>query len=98
MELKKPQKAVTVPIAQPQEEQEKGLWTFVGYQDSKQCSARFRINTMIKKFEEYVSGHKVAHSAPLCPSTPQLDIVIEALMSLRPDFAASISPTAAIRA
>ncbi|MCJ1251634.1 hypothetical protein MMC30_008869 [Trapelia coarctata] len=91
MELKKPQKGVVEPVGQreTQEELPKGLWTFVGYQDSNQRSARFRINTMLKKFEDYVAGHTVAHSAPLCPSTLQLDIVIEALLSLRPDFAAS---------
>lgn len=90
MDLKKPQKAVA-QVAQPhtQEELPKSLWTFVGYQDSQQRSARFRVNTMTKKFEDYVTGHTVAHAAPLCPSTLQLDITIEALMSLRPDFAAS---------
>jgi len=91
MDLKKPQNAVAEPATQTQTQEElpQGLWTFVGYQDSKQRSARFRINTMVKKFEDYVSGHTIAQAAPLCPSTLQLDIVIEALMSLRPDFATS---------
>ena len=75
---------------QPQnEELPKGLWTFAGYQDSKQRSARFRINTMSKKYEEFVSGYMIAQTAPVCPATLQVDMAIEALMSLHPDFAAS---------
>ncbi|KAI9830055.1 MAG: hypothetical protein M1819_005885 [Sarea resinae] len=90
MDLKKPQKLVdsAVPL-QSGEERAKSLWNFVGYQDDQKRSARFQINTTIKKFEDFVSGHTVAHAAPLCPSTLQLDIVIEALMSLRPEFADS---------
>ena len=91
LDLKKPQKADAEPAIQPQhqEEQPKGLWSFVGYQDNERRSVRFRINTMIKKFEDYVSGHTIAQAAPLCPSTLQLDIAIEALSTLRTDFAAS---------
>ena len=92
LELKKPQKAVAEPMPQPQVQQEelpKGLYTFIGYQDSKQRSARFRINTMIKKYEEFVSGHLIAQTAPICPATLQVDMAIEALCSLRSDFAAS---------
>ena len=70
MELKKPQKAVAEQVAQPQiVELPKGLWTFIGYQDSEKRSVRFRVNTMIQKFSDYVSGHMIAQTAPLCPST-----------------------------
>lgn len=90
MELKKPQKAVAEPVAQAQiVDLPKGLWTFVGYQDSQRRSVRFRVNTMIQKFSDYVCGHRIAQTAPLCPSTLQLDIAIDALMSLRPGFADS---------
>lgn len=83
MELKKPQKATVEQLAQPQMvELPKGLWTFVDYQDSEKLSVRFRVNTMIQKFSDYVSGHLIAQTAPLCPSTLQLDIAIDALMSL----------------
>ena len=86
MELKKPQKAVVEQPAQPQiEDLPKGLWTFIGYQDSERRSVRFRVNTMIQKFSDYVSGHLIAQTAPLCPSTLQLDIAIDALMSLHPE-------------
>ena len=87
MELKKPQKVVVEPVAQSQiVELPKRLWTFIGYQDKEKRSVRFRVNTMIQKFSEYVSGHIIAQTAPLCPSTLQLDIAIDALISLRPEF------------
>ena len=84
MELKKPQKLVAEPLAPPQAmELPKGLWTFVGYQDKERRSVRFRVNTMSKRFTDYVSGHIIVETAPLCPSTLQLDIAIDALMNLR---------------
>ncbi len=92
LEYKKPQMAVAEPAPQPQVQQEelpKGLYTFIGYQDSKQRSARFRINTMTKKYEEFVSGHFIAQTAAICPATLEVDMVIEALLDLRPDFTAS---------
>nr|ASU91363.1 polyketide synthase [Ramalina conduplicans] len=92
MELKKPQKMVEQSVETPkvpEEELPTGLWTFVGYQDKKQRTARFRINTMTKKYEEFISGHLIAETAPICPATLEADMAIEALMSLRPDFADS---------
>ena len=87
MELKTPQKAVVEPVAQPQiVKLPKRLWTFIGYQNKEKRSVRFRVNTMIQKISEYVSGHIIAQTAPLCPSTLQLDIAIDALISLRPKF------------
>ena len=92
LKMKKPQRALADLAPQPQLQQEdlpKGLYTLMGYQDSEQRSARFRINTMIKKYEEFLSGHFIAQTAPTCPATLQVDLAIEALLSLRPDFAAS---------
>lgn len=87
MELKTPQKVVVEQLVQPQNvELPKGLWTFIGYQDSEARSVRFRVNTMTQKYSDYVSGHVIAQTAPLCPSTLQLDIAIDALMSLHPEF------------
>ena len=90
LDLKKSQKEITNSEGQPQSQKEvpKGLYTFM-YQSSERRSARFQINTTVQKFQDYVSGHTIAQTAPLCPSTLQLDIVIEALMDLRPDLAAS---------
>ena len=92
MELKRPQKVIAESAPQPQAQQEelpKGLYTFVGYQDEKQRSARFRINTMIKKYEDFVTGHFIAQTASICPATLEVDMAIEALRSLRPDLADS---------
>ena len=92
LELKKPQKAVSDPASQPQPQQEvlpEDLYTLVGYQDSKQRSARFRINTMSKKYEEFISGHIIAQTAPICPATLEINIATEALLNLRPDFIVS---------
>ena len=83
MELKKPQKLVGDLPAQPQVmEVPKGLWTFLGYQDTAKSSVRFRVNTMTEKYQTYVSAHLIAQTAPICPSTFQLVIAIDALMSL----------------
>ena len=90
LELKKPSKTSDLPLSTPDhapEELSKGLWTFVGYQDSKQRSARFRINTTTPKYEEYLAGHLIAQQAPICPATLEIDIAIEAVMSLRPELA-----------
>lgn len=92
LKMKKPQMAVADLAPEPQAQQKdlpKGLYTLMGYQDSEQRSARFRINTMIKKYEEFLSGHFIAQTACICPATLQVDLAIEALLSLRPDFAAS---------
>ncbi|KAF2729916.1 hypothetical protein EJ04DRAFT_587517 [Polyplosphaeria fusca] len=65
------------------------LWTFTGYQDTKQRLARFRVNTMIPKYEEIVAGHTIAGTAPICPATVQIDIAIEAVSSLHTELAST---------
>lgn len=96
LELKRPQKPIEQPGPQPQAPHEQlptSLYTFVGYQDKSKRHARFRINTMIKKYEELVYGHVVAQTAPICPATVEISMTIEALLSLRPDFeAAKLQP------
>lgn len=89
LELKNPQKPTEQPGQQPQAQQEQlptSLYTFIGYQDEVERHARFRINTMTTRYEELVSGHVIAQTAPICPATVELDMTIEALLSLRPDF------------
>ncbi|KFY00088.1 hypothetical protein O988_03530 [Pseudogymnoascus sp. VKM F-3808] len=83
MELKKPQQAAVEVPSKPQVfEMPKRLWTFVGYQDSQKRFVRFRINTMTEKYQDYVSAHIIAQTAPICPSTFQFDIASDALLSL----------------
>jgi acyl transferase domain-containing protein/SAM-dependent methyltransferase/acyl carrier protein len=62
------------------------LWTFTGYEEEKQGSPRFRINTTNEKYENLVSGHVIAKTAPICPATLQIDMATEAIMSIRPDL------------
>ncbi|KAL8692796.1 MAG: hypothetical protein Q9218_002237, partial [Villophora microphyllina] len=91
MEFRKPPKVAAIEQGaldqiQPKEEVPTTLCTFMGYQDGKQHHARFRVNTTIKKYEDIVSGHVIAQTAPICPATLQVDMVIENLMSLQPEL------------
>ena len=54
----------------------------MGYQDTQKRTVRLRVNTATGKYKKYVSAHIIAQAAPICPSTLQLDIAIDALMSL----------------
>lgn len=65
------------------------LLTFVGYQDKQKRVAKFRVNTMIPRYDKLIAEHVVAHTAPICPATVQLDLAIEAIRSIRPDLAAA---------
>ena len=92
MDSKNPQTSVATLAPQPQIQQEDlstGLFMLIGYQGSKQRSARFRINTTTKKYEEILAGHVLAQTAPVCPASLGVDMAIKALFSLRPDFTAS---------
>ena len=87
MDLKSPQE-LYAPIGGPPQTPEtpKGLTTFLGYQDNANRSARFQVNTTTDKFNRLMSGHIMAGTAAVCPGVFQADIVIDAMMSLRPDF------------
>lgn len=62
------------------------LWDFLGYQDKKQKTARFRINTESEQYQSFFTGHLIAQTAPICPGTLECDISIEALFSLQPSW------------
>nr|QNC49737.1 Hfaza1A [Hypoxylon fragiforme] len=62
------------------------LFSFLGYRDNSQDHPRFRINTMIPKYEDIVSGHVIAKTAPICPATLQVDLAIEAILSIQPEL------------
>nr|UBX54556.1 poliketide synthase [Aspergillus sp.] len=66
----------------------KGLTTFVSYQDAAQRSVRFRVNVKTGKFNRLLSGHIMAKTAAVCPGMFQVEIALDALMSLRPEFQA----------
>lgn len=63
------------------------LWSFVSFQDIQKRSIRFRVNTDSERFQNILESHLIAQAHPLCPSILQLDIAIDALMSLQPSFA-----------
>lgn len=86
LELKTSQHVSTASSGPVSDDQPRGLWTFMGYQDATKQSGRFRVETSHKTFQELMAGHTVAHSQPLCPSTLQLDIATEAIRSLCPEF------------
>ncbi|KAH8691966.1 putative polyketide synthase [Talaromyces proteolyticus] len=81
--------STTGPVVAQVTGEPKGLWSFVGYQDDSKRSARFSINTTTEKYLEFVSGHIIANTAPICPATVEVDIAVESLISLYPDFGAS---------
>ncbi|GAQ08086.1 hypothetical protein ALT_5407 [Aspergillus lentulus] len=64
----------------------KVLTTFLGYQDPSQQSARFRVNTEVDKFQQPTSANVVASTAAVAPGILQLQIALDALTNLRPDF------------
>lgn len=72
-----------------QGEEPKGLWSFVDFKDATKRAARFQINTETDKYKELVSGHIIAQTAPICPATVEVEIAVEALISLYQDFAGS---------
>ncbi|RAL07193.1 uncharacterized protein BO97DRAFT_418812 [Aspergillus homomorphus CBS 101889] len=90
IELKTPPKAASEesPKTEIQEKTpSENLLTFVGYQDNLRRQAKFRINTMTVKYDKLIRGHSIAQTAPICPATVQLDLVIEAVRSIKPNFA-----------
>lgn len=46
---------------------------------------------MITRYDEFVEGLVIAHTAPNWPATIQLELLIEAIRSIRPDLAAANS-------
>lgn len=87
MELKSPPK-LQAPIVEqgPLVEIPKGLTTFIGYQDKDNRAARFRVNTSIDKFQRSLLANIVAQTTAVTPGMLQLEVALDALMSLRSDF------------
>ncbi|RYP54696.1 hypothetical protein DL769_010301 [Monosporascus sp. CRB-8-3] len=87
MELKSPPKLEVPVVAQLQPaEVPTNLTTFVGYKDKKNRSARFRVNTAIDKFQVPLRANIVVNTAAVTPGMLQLQIALDALVSLRPDL------------
>ncbi|KAI1736434.1 hypothetical protein F4680DRAFT_469083 [Xylaria scruposa] len=91
LDLKLPPKTIPVPISQVSEPDENKLLTIAGSTgDNRQC-AKFKVNTTIPMYTNLVAGHVIASTAPICPATVQLDLVIKAVQILKPDPALSKS-------
>lgn len=89
LETKKPPKPEAITIekaAAPAVEAPKGFTTFMGYLDDANRSLRFQINITHETFQRHVTGHICANTAAVWPSSIQMDMVIDALMNLRPEF------------
>ena len=85
LDLKKPQKQVELSGEEPLAHKlPETLTTFMGYLDKDKRNARFRINTMIPEYEKLMKGHTVAYTAPICPVTVQVDLVIESVKTIFP--------------
>ncbi|KAL4812713.1 hypothetical protein BDW67DRAFT_188396 [Aspergillus spinulosporus] len=91
MELRIPpnlKDSVQVVEQQATAEAPKGLTTFVGHRDASPRSVQFRVNVKSDKFNRLLSGHIVAKTTAVCPGMFQVEIALDALMRLRPEFQA----------
>ncbi|KAI5241808.1 polyketide synthase [Aureobasidium subglaciale] len=57
--------------------------------DKGGLTARFGINTGHTAYEQLLSGHKIAHTAPICPATAQLDFALESVKTMIPEIPAA---------
>jgi hypothetical protein len=65
-----------------------GPFTFVGYKDSTtKKEARFLINTLVKTYDNIVSGHVLAKAAPVFPVPFAIDLAIQAVTRICPEMA-----------
>ncbi|KAM0273158.1 hypothetical protein ACHAQH_008449 [Verticillium albo-atrum] len=99
MDLKSPLEAVAKAAAalgpserlanddsrEAQGEKAPGLWTFLG-SGAEAGKQRFRINARSKEYMDFISGHLIAQTASICPATLEVDMAIEALFSLHPEW------------
>ncbi|OAQ66822.1 hybrid PKS/NRPS enzyme [Pochonia chlamydosporia 170] len=76
--------ATTAPA--PVVEPEKGLFTFFGFLDDSKRSIRFRVNTNTPEFKQMVEAHVMANTVAVMPGMLPVEIAIDALSTLRPEF------------
>ncbi|KAL4804152.1 hypothetical protein BDV18DRAFT_162559 [Aspergillus unguis] len=73
-------------VESPQAPTQEGLWTFVGFENNNERRPQFRINTESEKYIGMVEGHVMARTAAICPAGLEVDMAIEALFSLNPQW------------
>uniref|UniRef100_A0AAU8H3X2 SpoA n=1 Tax=Sporormiella sp. TaxID=2012087 RepID=A0AAU8H3X2_9PLEO len=84
LERTEPPKQLIKEITSSPQETPLGLWSFLGYENSTQTHARFRINTNSKEYQKYASGHIIAQTAAICPSALQHAIALGTISELVP--------------
>ncbi|KAI1175016.1 putative polyketide synthase [Nemania sp. FL0916] len=72
------------PAKDPREEE---LVIFSGFHtEGTKRIARFRVNTSNPEFEQLLAGHMTLQTAPICPATVQIGLVVNGLQSIRPAY------------
>lgn len=94
--LERPEPPIQSVISAPKESPQ-GLWSFLGYQNSSETYARFRINTMSDEYQKYVRGHVIAQTAAICPSALQHAIALGTVTELVTGEEALVPELQAIR-
>lgn len=94
MDINKPPKGkanTTNQLELPSTTDPVALWSLEastgGDMHQQRRSARFRIHTNSERFNKILDQHRILRAYPLCPSTLQLHIAINALASLHPAYA-----------
>ncbi|KAI2642650.1 BcPKS17, polyketide synthase [Xylaria nigripes] len=86
MELKKPDMQTVASSKSQLAAKSDVLWSLSSGASRKSCDYQFKIATDSEKFKKILNGHIIIKAYPICPSTFQLSIVIEALQSLREEY------------
>ncbi|CAG7970570.1 unnamed protein product [Penicillium salamii] len=81
LELKVPS---NMPVQTASPTKQAGLWIFEEYRDIDHRSIRFRVLCESEEYKAIVSSHIIAQTAPICPATLEVDMAIDALMSVHP--------------
>ncbi|KAH7355893.1 putative polyketide synthase [Pyrenochaeta sp. MPI-SDFR-AT-0127] len=84
MELKSP--FIEKPLQPETPKTPKGLTTFLGYQNEEHRRARFQVNTSTDKLQRLARANVLVDNVAVMPGMLQLQIVLDALKSLRPDL------------
>lgn len=69
------------------EQKPQGLTIFKAYQDNAQRSALFQVNESSERLGKLVAGHIMAGAAAVYPGIFQMELILHALTSLRPELA-----------
>ncbi|KAI3338233.1 BcPKS17, polyketide synthase [Ustulina deusta] len=87
MDLTTP-KTTIVTGSQPEPVTEsKAMWALLSRGGQESRSYKFKVTADSANFKKILNSHRLMSVYPICPSTLQLDILIDALISLRAEYA-----------